>query len=571
MGIGTGMIETAWGWRQDAGKLVTFVLMLFLLGFFVLYPLYTLLIRSLYDFQAHVWTARNYIEFFSNPEVFSAFLNTLWMAAGCVGMSLVFALPMAWGVSRTNMPMRGFVRTMVVLTFATPSFLGAIAWITLLGPRAGLLNEFLKRLFGLSKNPFDIFSFWGMTFVMGLFVYPFLFYSVSSALDNMDTSYEQAANILGASNVRVLLLVTLPLVTPAILSGLILVILECFIVFGAPAILGNPVLINTLSTQVYRFFAEDPPRFDMAATTAVPIIVVTAILLIIQRVYLGRRRYITVSGKAAQPQLINIGRWRYLLAGYSLAVVTVSVILPVAALIGTSFIKVLGGGYFNLSNYTFQNYIFLFTSSDVIPRAFYHSFILALGAAFLAVGFTFFMAWFVERSGFPGREGLSLLTMLALAFPGVAYGVSLVLAFSRWPLALYGTLGIFLVGYSVKGIPMAYIFARSSLQQISEELEQSARALGASWIRTMLEVTLPLMKKGLLSVGTIVFCIMFREMPLSMLVYIGGLEVVAVMIMEFLNEGNMAVVSAIATIVLLINITLIVLSKWIVGKGAFEQ
>ena len=557
------------GWSQDLPRLVVFLAMMGILAFFILYPLGTLFVRSFYIPGMEGITLRNYGEFLFDQGIFSSFLNTIYMAAVCVPISLFFALPLAWGVARTEMPFRNFIRVMVVLTFATPSFLGAIGWITLLGPRAGKLNVLAAWLFGLQSGPFDVFGFWGMTFVMATYVYPFLFYSVSAALENMDVTYEQSANLLGASNAKVMIAITLPLVMPAILSGMILVILEAFIVFGVPAILANPVQVHTLATKVYELFASDPPRFDMAATTAVPIVVITALLLLFQRLFLGSRQYVTISGKAAQPQPIDIGKWRYPLAAYSLLVVTVSLVLPVGALFSTSFLRVLGEGW-TFSNLTLQNYLFLFSASRVTGTAFVNSFFLALGAAVLAVAFAFLMAWFVERSTLPGREGLSLLAMVALSIPGVAFGVCLVLAFSGWPLPLYGTIWIFLVGYSVKGLPLSYMFARSALKQISEELEQSARALGCSWLRTMWEVTLPLMKRGLLSIGTIVFCIMFRNMPISILIYVGGLEVVAVVILEFLEEGNMPVVSAMATLVLAINIGLIVLSRRLVGKGAFE-
>ena len=129
---------------------------------------------------------------------------------------------------------------------------------------------------------------------------------------------------------------TLPIVTPAILSGLILVILESFVVFGAPAILGNSVYVHTLSTQVYNLFSDDPPRFHMAATAATPIVIATGILLLIQRLYLSRKQYVTVTGKSPQLQLVDIGRWKYFLGAFLFCVVFVGIILPSLALFAAS-------------------------------------------------------------------------------------------------------------------------------------------------------------------------------------------------------------------------------------------
>ena len=557
--------------KHEKIRTLIFVSAAVILGFFVLYPLGILFKRSLYDYTANAWTLKNYFTFYTDPELYSAFWNTLKLAFATSIISLLVALPMAWGVSRTDMPFRQTCRSMVVLTFATPSFLGAIGWIVLLGPRAGIVNQITMGLFGLEEPLFNIFSFGGMAFVMGLFVYPFMFFSVVSALDNMDPNYEQSAKILGSSTLRVIMTVTLPIVTPAILSGLILVILESFVVFGAPAIVGNPAYIHTLSTQVYNLFSDDPPQFHMAATAATPIVIVTAILLIFQRSYLGRRQFITVTGKSPQPELIEIGKWKYVLSAFSLIVVFVSIGMPTLALFQASIVKV-WGNFPTFDNLTLDNYIDLFTSNrDIVLRAFLNSFILAIGAAFVCIAFTFVMAWIIERTTVPGREFLSLLSMIGMSFPGVALGVALVIAFAGKPFFLYGTLWLFLVGYFVKGTPIAFMFARSSLKQIHEELEHSSRVLGAGWLKTMKDITLPLMKKGLFSVGTIIFCMKFRDMATSIMLYTGGLEVISILIFEFVEEAEMGTLGALTFIVMCINLTLVALSKKLVGKGAFEM
>ena len=569
-GFWLNVAGTIRGWQSEWLRSLIFLGTSLILGFFVLYPLGILFQRSLYDYGAHVWTLKNYFTFFSDPSLFAAFWNTMKMALGTSVISLFISLPMAWGVSRTNMPFRGPIRSMVVLTFATPSFLGAIGWILLLGPRSGHLNKIFMWLFSTNTPMFNIFSFWGMTFVMGMFVYPFLFFSVVSALDNMDPSYEQSARILGSSNFRVMRTITLPIMTPAILSGLILVILESFVVFGAPAILGNPVHVHTLSTKVYQLFSEDPPQFEMAATAAIPIVLITALLLLFQRYYLGRRQYITISGKSPQPQLVEVGRYKYLLSAFSVGVVVVSIFLPMISLLEASILKTWGVPL-SFSNISFQHYINLFSTSDVVIRAFKNSLLLAFSTAIICIVFTFVMAWIVERTSVPGREGLAMLSMIGMAFPGVALGVALVLAFAGGPLPIYGTLWLFLIGYFVKGTPIAFMFARSSLKQIHVELEQSSRALGAHWAKTMKDVTLPLMKKGLLSVGTIIFCLKFRDMATSIMLYTGGLEVISILIFEYVEEAEMGLLGALTFLVFCINFSLVTLSRKIVGKGAFEM
>lgn len=558
------------GWRNEAMRSSIFIVTALILAFFILYPLGILFKWSLVNENTGAWTLNNYREFFSDPELYSALLTTLKLSVATSIGSLLIALPMAWGVSRTDMPLRGLVRSLVVLTFATPSFLIAVGWITLLGPRAGRINLFLQWLFALESTPFNIFSFGGLVFALTMFVYPFLFFSVVSALDNMDPSYEQSARILGASTLRVSLTVTLPIVTPAILSGLILVVIESFVVFGVPAFLGSPVQIDTLSTLVYGLFSDDPPRFDMAATAATPIVIVTALLLAFQAFYLGKRQFVTISGKSPQPQLVDVGKWKYALSTYTIGVVFVGIALPMLALLESSVLYAQALPPV-LSNLTIEHYVALFTGTSIFFRALGNSFVLAIATVALCIFFTFVMAWIVERTNVPGREMLAFLSTMSLSFPGVALGMALVLAFSAGPFPLYGTLWLFIIGYFIKGTPIAFMFARSSLKQLSVELEQCSQVLGASWLKTMRSITIPLMKSGLLSVATLIFCLKFRDLATSIMLYTAGNETIAVLIVEFIEDGHTGPLGALALLVLFINLTLVMTSKKLVGKGAFQM
>ncbi|MEQ8194490.1 MAG: iron ABC transporter permease [Rhodospirillales bacterium] len=566
--FGFKVMGTLRTWAHEWPRTLVFLVVSLTLAFFILYPLGILVRRSLFDAATQTWSLGNYVTFFTRPALFGAFITTFKLAGFVSFFSLLIALPMAWGVARTNMPYKSMVRALVVLTFATPSFLGAIGWIVLAGPNAGFLNEIFKWVFGTEQGFLNIFSFEGMVFVLSLYVYPFVFFTTASALDNMDPGLEDAGRILGASNLRVTWTITLPVVMPAILSGLVLVILECFVVFGAIAVLGSPRFIYTLSTTVHALFIAEPPQFNMAATAATPIVAVTACLLLFQRLYLGKRKFITVKGQATAPQPVDVGAWRYVLFGFAFTVVATGIFLPWIALLQASVIKVWGLPI-TWENISLVHYQSLF-SSELIGRAFRNSFVLALSAATLAVLLTFTIAWIVERTNTPGKEGLALLAMLPLSFPGVAFGTALVLAFAGGPVPLYGTLWLFLIAYTIKGTPFGFMFARSALKQIHEELEQSSRALGAGWIRTMKEVTIPLVKKGLLSVGTILFAQKFRDAQSSIMLYAGGLEVVSILILDFVEESEMGLLGAMTFLVLCVNFTLIMVSRKLVGKAAFE-
>lgn len=559
-----------WGHiREEKGKYIALLVFVALIFFLVVYPFSKLIVRSFYTQAGLGPTLANYWELLVKPELYSSLVNSFKLGFGITFLTLIFGVPMAWGVARTNMPLKGLVRTATVLTFASPSFLAALAWMLLLGPRGGKLNLFIQQLFHLDAPPFNIFSAWGIIFVFSLFSYPLVYFVVSSALDNMDASLEESAQILGASKLRTLFSVTLPLVMPAILAGAVLVFVEALVIFDVPAVLGTPVGFYTLSTRMYAMF-DYPPRFEMAAALAVPMIVVMVAMLLFQRLYLGRRQYSVLTGKTGKPQLVDLGHWRWVLAGYCVLVIFASVGVPFLTLIYTSLVKAfglpLGGGNFaGLGNYL------SLAERATVSRAVLHSALLAVLGTICTLALAVGGAWVVERTRIWGREILSLLMMSAFAFPGVALGVGLVLAYAGKPFYLYGTLWIFLLAYTVRGLPMGFMFSRSALKQISPDLEDAARTLGASWGRTLRDVTVPLLRNSLFGVGVILFVFMFRELGTSVFLNTAGNEVVSVVIYELYEEIRFPTMSALSVFVLLVNISVVMLARRLIGDNPIRM
>ena len=552
--------------RREKVMYFLFLFTLFVLGLFLIYPIIVLFYMSFIDPAAHHFSFYNYKQLFLNRDIYQSFVGTIQYGVWTVILSAAFAVPMAFGVSRTDMPCRKFIRTASILTFASPSFIGAIAWIILLGPRAGRLNMLIKTMFGIDEM-FNIFSFSGMVFVSALFLYPFIFFSMVSALDNMDSSFEDAATILGANKIRTLFTVTLPMVIPAILAGMILVFLECFVLFGIPVILGLPAGVYVMSTKIYHLFLANPPQFEIAAAVATPILMITAILLLLEWLYLKRRRYVTVAGKLSRPEPVQLGRWKVLLSGYSLFIVFLAVILPSMTLLASSFLRYWGGSFSweNVSLFQFKELLFGFNQQALIV-ALKNSFLLGVGSAFLAVVFSLIMAWIVERTNVPGRNILSFLNTSAMSFPAVALALALILCFSSPPLPLYGTLWIFLVGYMVKGFPISFLLIRSSLKQISAELEEASRILGGSWFKSVKDITIPLIKGGLFSTFLIIFITKFRDLPTSILLYTGGNEIIGVTIFQYIDEGLFGQASALSSFILLFNLAIVYIANRIAGK-----
>ena len=293
------------------------ILLIGLLLFLVAGPLLMLILQSFEHEGGAGFTLGNYVAAFVNKHHLEALENSLLLGTGVAALAAVFGVPLAWAVSRTDMPGKDLVRLMVLGAFVTPPYLGAIGWILLAGPNAGWINRIWMALSGAGHGIVNIFTFPGLVLAIAVYSFPYIFIFTSAALDSVSSEMEDAAHILGSGGLRTTLKVTLPLVWPAILGGLIISFLEAIALFGTPAIIGLPARINVVTTQLWQFF-EYPVRAEVAAAFAMPLLGITAVLFWVQRRTFGRKGYVTVTGKGGERRMIKLGRWRWLVLGYAL-------------------------------------------------------------------------------------------------------------------------------------------------------------------------------------------------------------------------------------------------------------
>lgn len=533
----------------------------------ILYPLLMMLQGSIRTSEGTL-TGQYFAKLITNPALWTAIRNSMVVAFWATFFSIVVGGIMAWAIARTDMPLRNLIRNLTIITLTTPPFLGAIAWIFLLGPGAGKINLLLKDLLGLQTAPVNIFSLGGITFVTFLYVYPFVVVNTASTLDNMDTSLEEASRMLGASTWRTAWKITLPLVTPAMLGGAILSFLESLALFGIPAVLGMSRGIFTLTTRIYQLF-HYPPQFEQGAAMAVPLIVITAGLLIFQHLYLGRKQYVLISGKGAQFYRIPLGKWRWVLMAFCLGVVSLSIFIPYFMLGLISLSKVWGAPV-SLNNLTWDNYDFILFHYKLSRVSTFNSFYLALLAATIAVVLALIVAIISQRTALMGRQVLSFLVIVPFAIPGVAMAVAFLWAYVRPPFVLYGTVWILLVAYVARRIPLAYMNCTSGLKELNVELEEAVRTLGGSWLKTIRAVTIPLLKGSIVAAWLLVFIVSFRELSSSILLYSPNNEVIAVTIFTLFEEGEFEALSALSVLLLLFNLVGVYAARWTVGRGIME-
>ncbi|NJO32485.1 MAG: iron ABC transporter permease [Rhodospirillales bacterium] len=225
-----------------------------------------------------------------------ALRNSLVLGAWTGLFSMIIGLPMAWAASRTNVPGPALFRITATLSYLSPPFLTAIAYVNLFSPNAGVINVFMREVVARRRLTFNIFSMSGLVLVTVLHTFPFVFLLASSALQSVDASYEEAAQILGAGKLRTALLVTLPLIAPAVLAGTLLAFVNAIALFGSQAIIGLPGRIVTLPTRIYALF-DYPPQYGLASALSLLFIVITVAALYLQHRFLVRRSYVTIAGK----------------------------------------------------------------------------------------------------------------------------------------------------------------------------------------------------------------------------------------------------------------------------------
>jgi iron(III) transport system permease protein len=497
-----------------------------------------------------------------------ALRNSLILGISTAGLSVAVGLPLAWAVSRTNVPGKQFIHLTAIVSYLTPPFLTAIAFVNLFSPRAGLVNRFVRDVLGMPALTFDVFSMAGLILVTVPHTFPFVYLLAASALESVDASMEESAQILGASRWRTVAAVTGPLVAPAILSGALVAFVNAIALFGSQAIVGLPGRVFTLPTRIYALF-DYPPQYGLASALSLIFVALTVAALYLQRRYLARRSYVTLGGKGNRPQLVDLGPVRWGVFAFCVAVFTVAVAAPYLTLLAVSFSRSWGLEFWQ--NLTLKHYRFVLFEYDVTRRAIWNSLILASATATLAVLIGSCVAWIDLRTALRGRKLLDYASLIPLGLPGIVVAVALIQFWLRVPLPIYGTLLIILLAYTGRYVPLGVRSANAAFRQIDPSLEETARVTGAGWLRTFRSVTLPLARPGLFAGWLLVFVPALQELSASVLLFSSGSITLAVAVYNLYETGALGPVAALAIVTMLIITAAIALATRLGrGRGAGE-
>ena len=531
--------------------------------FLVVAPMVRLLVSSFQSTDTGAFTIENYVTAYGNPRRLIGLGNSLLYGGAVVLVSIGFAVPLAWAVARTDMPGKGVVRATVLGAFITPSYLGAIGWILLAGPNAGWINRLWMALTGSSSGVFDVYSFAGLVLVTALYAFPYIFVFTADALDRVSSEMEEAAHILGMSPLRTIFKVTLPLVLPAVLGGSIIVFLDTVALFGTPAVIALPARINIMTLQLWQFF-EFPVRAEAAAAYAVPLVLITVAMLGLQRLILGRKGYVSLTGKSGGRQWMALGRLRWPVLGLCLLVCSLAVFLPYAALAQAAFSRAWGQG-FSFANLTLGNFSYLFneaSSRQIILNTFTYS----AATACVAVVLALIVAYVVSRRLVLFGGVLAGLCMAPLVVPGIVLAIGFYAIYSSPPLALYGTAAILVLGFTTRFLPIAFANCMAGLRSLNPEMEEAVRILGGSRLLAVRRVVVPLLKKSLVGTWLLVFIPASRELSTAIFLVAAKTRVISVMILDLSENGNFELLAALGFFLLGVTILIVLIGYRLVGR-----
>ena len=493
-------------------------------------------------------TLGHYREVFRDPALQKALWHTVVLAFWTGVASIAVGAPLAWLTARTNVPAKKLIRLLVMASFVTPPFLGAFAWVMLAGPNAGLLNTLWRQATGSAEPLFNIFTMTGLVFVVTMYTFPYVYIMLANTLALIASDLEDAAAIHGAGRMAVAFTITLPLVMPAIVSGFILAVLQALALFGSPAILALPAGFHTITTQVWSFF-QFPPKVEQAAAVSIPLLLATALLLLVQKRLLGRRGYASVGGKGGQRRTIALGIWRYPALAAVLLVMACSIFLPYGVLAKAAFSRAWAQPL-TWSNLTLANFSFTLFEYSSTKMAIVNTLELGVATATVGAAMVALLSYVTNRRLVIGHQIVAFLALAPIVIPGIVLAVALFIAYTRPPFVLYGTLAILFIAYLTKEMPVGYAQSDATFRTIPADLEEAGRILGAGRLRILRDVTAPLARSGIIAAWCFIFIGVIRELSASIVLFTPNTKVMSVVIFDLKEEGQFGAIAVLGLVML---------------------
>jgi iron(III) transport system permease protein len=465
-------------------------------------PLFILFLTSLAPENVHPLEALNaptfahYVEVFGSLATYRLLGNTFLFAGGTLLTGMTIAVGMAWFVERTDMPLKQYANIAVFLPMALPGFITAIGWTLLLNPANGIINVFLRNVFGLTDDygPFNIYSFGGMVMVAGLSIAPTMFVMLSSVMKNLDPNLEDSAYASGASGAVVMSRIVLPLMRPGLLSVFIYFFVVAIEMLEIPLIFGTNAHFSVLSMTVFQQTAgsdTELPNYGLSSTYAIIGLIIGFLLLLIY-FHLMRQadKFAVITGKGYRPKLYKLGKLKFVALVFFAVFMMLKLIFPLLILLWSSLLPYFQNPSFEaLKSISLNNYVQVFHASRFVAAA-VNTLIMMTVTAVICMGLAALVSWVAVRERGPLAKIIDVLAFLPHLLPGLVIALALLLTSIGTP--LYGTLSVLVIGNIIRYLPFGVRMMTAVMYQVASELEDAAYASGASRFVTFRRIVLPL-------------------------------------------------------------------------------
>lgn len=540
--------------RFNVWTVLTLILLaLFLV--FVIYPIGMLLIKSLFtDGKVDL---SYFVKFFSKRYYWGSLVNSFKVTVVSTIVAALIGVPMAYMLRSVKIPGSGLINILIVISYLSPPFIGAYSWIQLLG-RNGFITKILNSLLGVKLN--GIYGFAGIVLVFSLQSFPLIYMYVSGAMKNLDNSLNEAAESLGCNVFQRVTRIIFPLVMPSLLAGSLLVFMRVFSDFGTPMIIGEgyktfPVMLYT------QFMGEVGTNDGFAASMCLIVIVIALMFFFIQKL-LGRK--FTYSMTALKPMEPGTAQgWRKVCVYLAVYLIAFVAALPQLTVLVTSFIGTINGSLFT-GEFTLDNYRNIFAKGNT--TAITNSYLFGLTAIVIVVVCGILISYLSVRKRSILTAILDVLTMFPYIIPGSVLGISFLYAFNGPPFLLGGTALIIIISLSIRRMPYTIRSSTAIIGQISPSIEEASISLGASQMKTFLQVTIPMMLPGVLSGAIMSWITLISELSSSVILYTSKSMTLTVAIYSEVIRSNFGNAAAYSTILTLSSIASLLLFFKLSGK-----
>ena len=531
---------------------LTIILLILIVGFLVLTPLFLMILNSFQTArpgQPIVWGLEGWVKAFTTPGIVKAMTNTVTLAFTRQVIALLIGAFFAWLIARTDIPMKGTLEFFFWLSFFLPALPETMGWILLLDPKYGLMNQGLQAIGLVSQPIFNIYSFWGIVWAHMGGTVSVKVMLLAPAFRNLDAVLEEASKISGASGVRTFFRIIIPVMMPAILVTTILGLIRSLEAFEIELLLGTPIGLQVYSTKIHELVTWEPPQFAPAMALSTVFLGALLLMVALQRKYIGKRSYETITGRGFSIRPTPLGRLRWPAFVMVLLFAVCITLVPTTLLLLGTFMKLFG--FFNIADpWTLENW--RATLSDpVLLRSLWNTLAIGFGSGLVGVFFYSLIAYVVVKTRHPGRGLLDFLSWLPWSVPGILLGIALLWTFlqTRIFLPIYGTIYILMIAMVIKSMPFGAQMIKSVLIQLGSDLEEASKVCGATWFDTFRRVILPLIMPAMITVALVGFISAARDISTVVLLGSGKSRTLSLLMLDFAAGAEFEKATVVAVII----------------------